>query len=98
MGKNKKRASWDATSISALRKHLGLSQQALADELGARQQTISEWETGQYRPRGLSAAALTRIADLAQFVSYRADEPASDELPSSSSGLQAGETDGADGE
>ena len=43
---------WDAERIRRLREHLGLTQSQLADELNARQQTISEWERGQYRPRG----------------------------------------------
>ncbi|MBI3967911.1 MAG: hypothetical protein HY329_19915 [Chloroflexi bacterium] len=32
-----------------------------------RQQTVSEWETGQYRPRGASARLLTLIAERAGF-------------------------------
>ena len=40
----------------------------MAEELGTRQQTISEWETGQYRPRGASARLLTIIAERAGFV------------------------------
>jgi DNA-binding transcriptional regulator YiaG len=59
--------SWDAGSVRALRQHLGLTQQQLAEELGTRQQTVSEWETGQYRPRGPSARLLSLIADNAAF-------------------------------
>lgn len=58
---------WDARRVRALRRHLGLSQDALADELGTRQQTVSEWETGQYRPRGASARLLGIIAERAGF-------------------------------
>ena len=61
---------WDAESIKALREHMGLSQQALADELGTRQQTISEWETGMYRPRGGMNRLLTLVAD-GQGFGYR---------------------------
>ena len=43
------RKQWDDTHIKALRKHLGLTQQEMADRLGTRQQTISEWELGLYR-------------------------------------------------
>jgi DNA-binding transcriptional regulator YiaG len=68
-------ATWDKTSILALRRHLCLTQQALAEKLGTRQQTISEWETGQYRPRGASATLLTLVAEEAQF-EYRATPPA----------------------
>ena len=58
---------WDAESIKALREHMGLSQQALADELGTRQQTISEWETGMYKPRRSTSKYLTIIAERAGF-------------------------------
>ena len=54
---------WDAESIRALRRHMGLTQQQMADELGTRQQTISEWETGMYRPRGGMNRLLTLVAD-----------------------------------
>ena len=53
--------------MRALRRHLGLSQQALAAEMGTRQQTISEWETGLYQPRGLSERLLTLVAEAARF-------------------------------
>ena len=66
-----RRPTWDATRVRALRRHLGLSQQGLADELGTRQQTISEWERDLYRPRGASARLLTIVAERANFA-YRA--------------------------
>ena len=59
--------AWDAERVRALRKHLGYTQQQLSDELGTRQQTISEWETGMYQPRGASAKLLSLIAERAQF-------------------------------
>ena len=58
---------WDATGLLALRRRLGLTQQQLADELGIRQQTVSEWETGVYRPRGASARLLGIVAERAGF-------------------------------
>ena len=58
---------WDAEGVRALRGSLGLTQGALADELGVRQQTVSEWETGVYRPRGASAKLLTMVAERAGF-------------------------------
>jgi DNA-binding transcriptional regulator YiaG len=58
---------WDASSVRALRRHLALTQEALAEELGVRQQTVSEWETGVYRPRGASGRLLGIIADDAGF-------------------------------
>lgn len=69
---------WEAGRVRALRQHLGLSQQQMADELGTRQQTISEWETGLYRPRGASARLLSLIAERAGF-EYRAGPPQEDD-------------------
>lgn len=60
-------ARWDAGGVQALRRHLGYTQQQMAEELGTRQQTISEWETGRYQPRGASARLLTMVADQAGF-------------------------------
>lgn len=58
---------WDGGRVRALRRHLSLSQQGLAWELGTRQQTISEWERGHYRPRGASARLLSLVAERAGF-------------------------------
>lgn len=66
-GRRRPRVRWDATKVRALRQHLGLTQEELAQELGTRQQTISEWERGQYQPRGPSATLLTLVADRAGF-------------------------------
>ena len=63
----KRRATWDAGRVKALRRHLNLTQQELAQEMGTRQQTISEWETGLYQPRGLSERLLTLVAEGAGF-------------------------------
>lgn len=59
--------SWDRRRIRALRRHLGLTQSELATDLGVRQQTVSEWETGQYEPRGTSVTLLHIVAERAQF-------------------------------
>lgn len=68
--------AWNSTTIHALREHMGVSQNALAEELGVRQQTISEWETGAYTPTRASARALARIAEAAGFFqSTIKDEP-----------------------
>jgi DNA-binding transcriptional regulator YiaG len=64
----KRKAKWDAGGVKALRKHLGLSQEELAQELGTRQQTISEWETGVYQPRGMSERLLEIVAERASFL------------------------------
>ncbi len=58
---------WDDEHIYALRGHLGLTQREMADRLGTRQQTISEWERGMYKPRGASATLLSIIAERANF-------------------------------
>ena len=58
---------WQADNIRALRTHLGLSQTSLSREIGIRQQTISEWETGMYKPRGASVTILTLLAVSSNF-------------------------------
>lgn len=44
-----------------------MTQQEMAEELGTRQQTISEWETGMYSPRGTSSTVLSIIAERSGF-------------------------------
>jgi len=58
---------WDSEKIKTLRTHLGLTQRQMADRLGTRQQTISEWELGLYRPRGASSTLLSIVADQSGF-------------------------------
>ena len=69
-----KRPEWDSQSIRALRNHLGLTQSELAERLGTRQQTISEWEIGMYQPRGASATLLSIVAERARF-EYQPNPP-----------------------
>jgi len=66
-GKKGQKARWDGGRIRSLREHLGMTQQQMADELGTRQQTISEWETGMYLPRGASSRLLNIVAERADF-------------------------------
>lgn len=54
---------WTAERIAELRAELGLTQAEMAGELGVRQQTVSEWETGRYQPRGASARMLGHLAE-----------------------------------
>ena len=61
------RNRWDGDQIHTLRVHLGLTQSEMAEKLGTRQQTISEWEKGMYKPRGTSATLLSIIAERARF-------------------------------
>jgi len=58
---------WGNEHIRALRQHLGLTQRELANRLGTRQQTISEWEKGMYQPRGTSSTLLSIVAERANF-------------------------------
>ena len=71
--RKRKKRQWSKEDIRALRQHLDLTQMKLAEELGTRQQTISEWEKGMYRPRGASATLLSIIAERSGFT-YRAGE------------------------
>ncbi len=61
------RTCWDSQRIQDLRRHLRLTQRQLAEKMGTRQQTISEWETAMYQPRGTSATLLSVIAEQARF-------------------------------
>ncbi len=67
MEQKQKGDAWNGRRIRALRQHLRLTQSQLAKELGTRQQTISEWETGLYKPRGTSVTLLNLIAERAAF-------------------------------
>jgi DNA-binding transcriptional regulator YiaG len=74
--KDIKKIAWNGENIRELRRKLKFTQQELADKLGTRQQTISEWETNMYQPRGASATLLTIVAERAKF-KYEA-EPAAE--------------------
>lgn len=71
--KDSRTPAWDAASVRGLRRHLQLTQEQLAAALGVRQQTVSEWETGAYQPRGASGRLLTIVADDAGFA-YQAGD------------------------
>lgn len=58
---------WNSGMVRALRQHMGLSQGELADELGVRQQTVSEWETGVYTPSRATSKHLGLVAERAGF-------------------------------
>jgi DNA-binding transcriptional regulator YiaG len=56
-------SAWSAEAIAGLRARLGLTQSGMAEALGVRQQTVSEWETGRYLPRGASVRMLRFLAE-----------------------------------
>jgi DNA-binding XRE family transcriptional regulator len=58
---------WNGELVRALREHMGLTQQEMAKELGVRQQTISEWETGAYEPKRSTSKYLSLVAERAGF-------------------------------
>jgi DNA-binding transcriptional regulator YiaG len=58
---------WNAAMIKALREYMGLTQAEMAKELGVRQQTISEWETGVYEPKRSTSKYLSLVAERAGF-------------------------------
>lgn len=68
------RQEWDARRIRALREHMGMTQQQMADELEVRQQTISEWETGIHKPHRSTQKTLSIVAERAGFV-YQTETP-----------------------
>ncbi len=72
--KRKPKYEWNADNIRALRHHLDMSQQQMSEELGIRQQTVSDWELGYHRPRGGMARLLTLVAERADFT-YRTNPP-----------------------
>jgi DNA-binding transcriptional regulator YiaG len=69
------RQEWDAERIRALREHMGMTQQQMADELEVRQQTISEWETGVHKPHRSTQKTLSMVAEQAGFA-YTVSAPA----------------------
>lgn len=58
---------WNGNMVKALREHMGLNQSEFAQELGVRQPTVSEWETGAYEPKRSTSKYLTMVAEKAGF-------------------------------
>lgn len=56
---------WDGGLIKTVRNDLGMTQTELADELSIRQQTVSEWETGMYKPTRAMSKLLTIVVERA---------------------------------
>ena len=58
---------WNSKSIKALRLQIGLTQAEFAQELGVRQQTVSEWENGIYEPTRSKSKHLDLVAKTIEF-------------------------------
>lgn len=58
---------WDGAAVRRLRDHLRATQAELAERLGTRQQTVSEWETGVSTPRRMSRRLLRLVAEESGF-------------------------------
>lgn len=74
----RRRSGWSGEQVKILREFAGWSQQELADRLGMRQQTISEWETGKYHPRRSTSVLLEFVAERVGFpyrTENREDKP-----------------------
>ena len=69
-----KKPYWNASSIKSLRKTLKMSQSDFSKKLGIRQQTVSEWETGAYLPRGGSLTLLSMIAENIEASLFQGNE------------------------
>ncbi len=52
--------------IKRIREILNLTQQKLADLIGARQHTVARWETGRNMPAGANLKALKGLAEKAK--------------------------------
>lgn len=58
---------WNGDLVRALRRHMGMTQAELAEEIGVRQQTVSEWEKGVYVPTRASSKHLMLVAEKVNF-------------------------------
>jgi DNA-binding transcriptional regulator YiaG len=58
---------WDAERVKALREHLHQTQKLFSETMNVRQQTVSEWERGVFKPRGASLMMLEMIAKQGGF-------------------------------
>jgi len=52
--------------VVRLRSHLGLSQEKFAEKLGVCVSSVTKWETGWHKPRGLFLRALERLRKLSR--------------------------------
>jgi DNA-binding transcriptional regulator YiaG len=52
--------------VKRIRVTLGLTQQQLADFIGATQVAVARWETGLHKPRGANLKLLKELAEKAR--------------------------------
>jgi DNA-binding transcriptional regulator YiaG len=78
--------AWTAEGVRDLRNYLGLSQEGLARQLGTRQQTISEWETGARAPRRMSRHLLRLVAEESGYYTVAPDASPADATSEESDG------------
>jgi DNA-binding transcriptional regulator YiaG len=55
--------------IMKLRQDLGVTQERLAEMIGAFRETVARWETGQNRPRGANLKGLRELQKKAKETS-----------------------------
>ena len=72
---------WDGERVQALRRWLQASQADLAERLGTRQQTVSEWETGSSQPRRMSRRLLGIVAEESGYYSVEPIDTAAPDRP-----------------
>lgn len=70
-----KQGVWNAETIRKARKMRGLTQAELAEALGCRQQTISEWELGLYTPKNAYQKLLAMFFGSTPVVSEQVNQP-----------------------
>jgi hypothetical protein len=69
---------WTGSMVYALRVYLGISQAELAERLGVRQQTISEWENQIYQPTRSRSKHLNMVAERVGF-DFRGSDQSTEE-------------------
>jgi DNA-binding transcriptional regulator YiaG len=55
------KAAMRPRQVKKLRKDLGLTQQQLAERIGAARESVARWETGKHPPRGANLKALREL-------------------------------------
>lgn len=77
---------WDAEGVRRLREQLGVTQSELAERIGTRQQTVSEWETGHSAPRRMSQRLLRMVAEEAGVYGVHPSDLLPNAAPASNAG------------